>query len=137
MGYRKYSDAEKTEALIALAMNKYNYEKTSTQLGISIKTLRRWDKYAPKNSVPELLNRAIERMLMTIPSKWNGQDWAIALGILIDKWLILQGEPTQRIESFVNTFEALNDDEKKAIIQEAQEFIASLGPSGVERDDKN
>ena len=130
-----YSDAFKTEAMIRLAVNKYDYNKTADQVNVTARTLRNWEKSFPKKGVPDLLNRAIERMLSVIPETWSGQDWAIALGILIDKWLILQGEPTQRTENFINTFEALTEDEKQAVIQEAQDFIAGIGTSGVKFSD--
>ena len=130
MGYRKYSDAEKTEAIVRLAINKYDYEKTAEQLRISDRTLRRWDKDAIKNGVPELLERAIQRLLMVIPENMSGHDWSITLGILLDKWLLLQGEPTERTENLLKTFGALTDDERQAVIHEAQEIVGSLSASG-------
>ena len=129
MAYKKYSDNQITESVIRLAVNKYDYELTSEQLGIPSRTLRRWDKDVTKKGVPELLERAIERMLTAIPANWSGHDWAIALGILMDKWLLLQGEPTERTENWVKHFEELTDDERHAVIEEAQELVASLGSS--------
>jgi len=126
MAYRSYSDAEVTEALIRLSVNRYDYDKTAEQIGISVKTLRRWDKDALKKTVPELLERAIERLLMVIPERWSGNEWAIALGILMDKWLLLHGEPTERTESLVRTFEALTDDERYAVVEEAKQIIANI-----------
>jgi len=126
-----YSDAEITEAMIRLAINKYDYKLTASQIGISEKTLRRWDKNATKKGVPDLLNRAIERMLMVIPDKWNGQDWAIALGIMIDKWLLMQGEPTSRVEAITRHFGNLSEDELNDVLAEADQILeeaASRGP---------
>ena len=96
MGYKKYSEAQIAEALIRLAINKYDYNKTSEQVSIPSRTLRRWDKDVTKKGVPELLERAIERMLMVIPANMKGSDWAIALGILMDKWLLMQCQATSR-----------------------------------------
>lgn len=125
-----YSDTIRTEAIIRLAINKYDFEKTSEQTGVTVRTLRNWEKNFPKKSVPELLERAIERLLMVIPATMTGQEWAVALGILMDKWLLIQGEPTERTESLVKTFEALSDDERRAVVEEAQNIIASFGAVG-------
>jgi len=124
-----YSDAQRMEAMIRLAINKYNYDLTADQMGITARTLRNWEKNFPKKGVPELLDRAIERMLMSIPDKWGGQDWAIALGILMDKWLLVHGQPTSRIENIFNQLEKLSNDELDTIIREF-ETAASRGLSG-------
>lgn len=124
-----YSDAERAEALIRLATNKYNYDKTAEETGITTKTLRRWDKNVPKKGVFELLERAVWQMLASVPSEWkNGQDWAIALGILIDKLLLMQGEPTQRSESIVHGYRDLSDEEKRIVTERARAIIGdSIG----------
>lgn len=119
-----YSEFEQAEALVALALNRYDYEKTSAELGISVKTLRRWDKCAPKKGVFELLERAIEQLLMRIPEKMSGEEWGIALGILLDKWLLLQGQPTARTESIAKQISQLTDDEYRAAIAEAERILA-------------
>ena len=46
-----YSDAFRAEALIRLAVNRYDYEKTAEQMGVPVRTLRRWDKNVPKKGV--------------------------------------------------------------------------------------
>lgn len=120
-----YSDGEIAEALIRLAINKYDYHTTCNQTGIPVRTLRRWDKKDPKKSVVDLLDRAIVRMLSVIPKDMNGQDWAIALGILMDKWLIIQGEPTSRNETVTMQMDSLNADEYERVIAEAESIIAS------------
>jgi hypothetical protein len=123
-----YSDAFVTEALIRLAVNKYDYKKTAEQLLIPEMTLRRWEsnKNVTKKGIPELLDRAIERMLMVIPDKWDGNSWAIALGILIDKWLLLQGEPTSRSESLIRGMQEVSQNDRDAIIQEAERILAAV-----------
>jgi hypothetical protein len=131
MAYRQYSDAFRSEAVIRLAVNKYDYEKTAEQLGITRKTLRKWDKEYPKKSVPELLERAIERILSVIPSDMSGQDWAVTLGILMDKWLLIHGEPTQRTENIMQTFGELTEDERRAVVEEAQQIVAEFSTSGT------
>lgn len=125
-----YSDAFKTESIIRLATNKYDYQKTADQIGIPVRTLRNWEKSFPKKGVPELLERAIERMLMVIPKDMTGHDWAVAMGILMDKWLLLHGEPTQRTENIMQTFGELTEDERRAVVEEAQQIIAEFSTSG-------
>lgn len=117
-----YSDAEVLEALVKLAVNKYNFPMTSSDTGIPERTLRNWAsaKNGVKKGVPELLERTIERMLMVIPEKWNGQDWAIALGILMDKWLVMRGQPTSRTETIFTTLQQMPDDELDALLDEFQ-----------------
>jgi hypothetical protein len=125
-----YSDTEATEALIRLAVNKYDYKLTAEQTGIDEKTLRRWDKNATKKSVPELLERAIERLLMVIPSDMKGHDWSVTLGILLDKWLLIQGEPTNRTESLIRGLKDVTPDDRDAIIREAERIIAEAVGGG-------
>lgn len=125
MAYKNYTDGEQSEAMIRLAINRYDYYTTSNQTGISVKTLRRWDKDAPKKSVADLLDRAIERMLSVIPQNMTGNEWAIALGILLDKWLILQGEPTSRNENINTQLDNLDADEYERVVAEAETIIAS------------
>lgn len=126
-----YSDALKTEAIIRLAINKYDYDKTAEQMGVTVRTLRNWEKIFPKKGVNELLDRAIERMLMVIPEKWDGNSWAVALGILIDKWLLLQGEPTNRTESLIRGLKDVNVDDRNAVIAEAERILARAASSSA------
>lgn len=106
-----YSDQEIAEAMVKLAVNKYDFDKTAKDTGISVRTLRRWDKNAPKKGVSELLERAIERILMVIPENMSGKDWAVALGILLDKYQLLRGQPTSRVEAVMRYLESLPDEE--------------------------
>lgn len=128
-GYR-YSDVEKAEAIIRLAVNHYAFQKTADELGIPVQTIRRWNKSIPKKGVFDLLNRAIERMLMVIPTEWKGNEWAIALGILIDKYQLMQGEPTTRSENIFHNLQELTDDERKAVVDEAQRIIEGISNAG-------
>lgn len=125
-----YSDAEIAEALVKLAVNKYAFQITADEVGVPVQTLRRWNKKVPKKGVGDLLERAIQRLLMVIPDNMSGRDWAITLGILLDKWLLLQGEPTERTENLYNVFGALTDDERQAVIAEAQETIGRFSAGG-------
>lgn len=124
-----YSDGEKAEAMIRLAINRYDFYTTSNQTGIPPQTLRRWNNNVPKKSIADLLDRAISRMLSVIPTDMTGNEWAIALGILLDKWLILQGEPTSRSENINHQLDNLEADEYERVIAEAETIIASAKSS--------
>lgn len=126
-----YSDTEVAEAMIRLAVNKYDFDKTATDTGYPAQTLRRWNKNVPKKGVGDLLERAIERMLMNIPTDWRGNDWAIAIGILMDKWLLMQGEPTSRTETIARDVENLNPTERDAVIADARAIIERARSGGV------
>jgi hypothetical protein len=119
-----YSDTVVGEALIRLAVNKYDFDKTAKETGFPAQTLRRWNKNVPKKGVGDLLERAIERMLMHIPTDWSGSNWAIAIGILMDKWLLMQGEPTSRTETIGREVAAMNPTEKDELIVEVKDIIA-------------
>jgi hypothetical protein len=126
-----YSDGEKAAALVRLAINKYDFKKTASETGITAKTLREWNKNVPKKSVSDLLDVAIQRMLVSIPTKMSGQDWAVALGILMDKWLLIQGEPTSRTETIQRQVSALTDDEYDNLLEEAGDILRKArGGSG-------
>lgn len=120
-----YSENFKIEALVKLAINRYNYTMTASDLGIPEMTLRRWDKNVRNvtKNVPELLERTITRMLMVIPDKWDGNSWAIALGILMDKWLLMQGKATSRTEAITRRFNELSEDELSDVLEEATRIL--------------
>ena len=120
-----YSDGFRTEAMIRLGTNHFDYDLTAEQMGCTARTLHNWEKNFPKNNVTDLLDRAIVRMLSIIPNDMSGHDWAIALGILMDKWLLLQGEPTSRNENITMQMDNLNADEYERVIAEAESIIAS------------
>jgi hypothetical protein len=119
-----YSDGEIAEALIRLAINKYDFKTTSEQINVPAQTIRRWNRNVSKKSIPEMLDRAIVRMLSVIPDDMSGHDWSIALGILFDKWLLMQGEATSRHESINRTLDDLSRDEYDRVVEEAERIIA-------------
>jgi len=132
-----YSDAEKAEALIKLAVNFYNFEKTSDELGVAQSTLRAWDKKSAEIAqkkdrfdTAELLERAVQRLLMTIPKPVTLQEWAVTVGILMDKVALFQGMPTQRTESIVRTLQELQDDEFANVLAEAERILAETTSGG-------
>jgi len=126
-----YSDAEKGEALIMLAINFYDFEKTSASLGMAENTLRAWDKKSTEIAqkkdrfdTADLLERAVQRILMSIPKPVTLHEWAITVGILLDKVALFQGMPTQRAESIVRTLQEMQDDEFTNVLAEAERILA-------------
>ena len=126
-----YSDAEKAEGLILLAVNFYDFEKTAADLGIADSTLRAWDKKSleiaqkkDRFDTLDLLERAIQRLLMKIPEPKNLQEWGIAMGILLDKKALFSGMPTSRTENISTRIEEMNDSERDAVIAEAEAIFA-------------
>ena len=123
-----YDDIEKSEALIKLAINKGDYDKTAIDTGVSSKTIKRWAKMSPKKGVAELLERAIERLLMNIPADMKARDWAISLGILMDKWLLAQGMATSRTENLFQSLTEMPDEELNELVKQ---FTDAAGTSNV------
>lgn len=128
-----YSDAFRSEAVIRLALNRYDYQKTAAEFDIPARTLRNWEKSFPKKGVSELLDRAVVQLLSNIPEFKRGSDWAIALGILLDKWLLLQGQPTDRKEMIFREIEQMTDDELNTLFDEFQ-TAARRGLASAERE---
>lgn len=125
-----YSDAERTEALVRLAINNYDYTKTADETGISHQTLRNWDAQFGTVAIPDLLDRAIKKLLAAVPENMPAKEWAIAYGILMDKWLLIQGEPTSRTETNVFSRLGLDDPEFANDIEREMEKILSEAGSG-------
>ena len=139
-----YSENVKNEALIKLAINKYNYELTASDTGVPSRTLRRWDKNIQNvtKNIPELLERVIQRLLMVIPPDMTAHDWMIALGILIDKWQLIRGEPTSRtesrsesrIEAVFTLLQSMTDDELNTLQAEFQAVAGRQLVNGISQD---
>lgn len=122
-----YTDKEKANALVILATNNGDYIKTAKDTGVSKRTLIRWAQTAPKKegTVPELIEAAIKDILENMPEKWTEKGWPIALGILLDKWLLAQGMATSRSEQTVtNLLEAIPEHDRARVIEEAERILA-------------
>lgn len=125
-----YNEAQITEALVTLALCKYDYKTAAEKTGIGSKTLQRWNEDKRPKTIPELLERAISEILMRIPDRWDSRDWAVAVGILMDKWLLLQGEATERTETLVREIETLTEAEKIELYHEAKRILDETARSG-------
>jgi hypothetical protein len=138
-----YSAEAIAKALVLLAAYQNNYDKAAKEAGVSVRSLKRWasgeqsaknadtgDKNArnaesgTKNqTVAEGIETAIRTLLAAVP-QMDGHDWAVALGILLDKWLLVNGQPTARTESLTRQVNELSDDEYRTAIAEAERIIA-------------
>lgn len=124
---KKYSEEEVAEAMVVLAANHNDYKKTSEQLGIGVTTLVRWSGDARDDSVPDLVEGVIKHLLTNIPDKMTGHDWAVTVGILLDKYLIFTGGPTARTENInTNSVSNLNDREYNEQLRSAEEAVRRL-----------
>lgn len=113
---RKYTPEQKAEALVVLDAHEGNAKRTATTVDIPRSTVQYWKQHENSNEVMELkaqksaaladslldLAGAIVRV---IPSRLEDapvEKLATALGITIDKWLLITGQSTSRNEHTIN-----------------------------------
>lgn len=125
VGSTNHSDYEKAAGVLLLATNKQDYKKTAEMLNVTEQTIRDWEKLnLTKNlAIPVMLEMAIKKLLEMMPDKWNGNSWAVALGILMDKWLLVHGQPTQRTASLLENVNDLSEEDKDEVLREAENII--------------
>jgi hypothetical protein len=70
-------------------------------------------------------------MLAAIPETMSPYEWGVALGILLDKWLIVQGEPTQRTETIQRQVSKLSDDEFDDLLEQANQILRGASSHGT------
>lgn len=137
-----YSDAKKTQAIILLATTGYDFEKVSNKMGIPEITLRRWGELQKnidseindrKKSlpIPDMLEEAIKELLSMMPREWSGNSWGVAFGILVDKWLLMQGESTERKETILRGIENVEPEHRDEVIREAERILAEASGGGA------
>jgi hypothetical protein len=131
-GTKQHSEYEQAAGLILLATNGNDYEATAKQLGIHVDTLYKWQKNSSskKEALPILLEEAIKKMLEMMPDKWTGNSWAIAFGIMMDKWLLVNGQPTARTETMFSEIDNLSETEKESVLAEAERIIRQANSGG-------
>lgn len=124
-GQKYYNDFERAAGVLLLGINQKDYKKTADMLEVSEQTIRNWEKESltKKIEIPIMLEMAIRKLLENMPEKWNGNSWAVAFGILMDKWLLVHGQPTERTENLVSGVNDLPTDERDAVIREAESII--------------
>jgi transposase-like protein len=135
-----YSEEFKAAALIRLAANKNDIDRTAAEIGCSPASIRRWadgqtvqkkvqkkETFANQSdlTVADYLEQAVKQMLGSVPDNMKGNDWAIALGILLDKWLLLGGQPTERVENITRWLEELPGDVYDDVVKQAEDVVKS------------
>lgn len=99
---RSYTDRDKAAALAALDINGGNESETARQLGIPRITLHEWAEGRVNRDVSEFrrekkaeLAEILEELALNLAEKMLRSDRAsgVDLGIVIDKLLLLRGEP--------------------------------------------
>lgn len=135
VGQKYHSDFDRAAGVMLLARNKMDYQLTAEMVGVSVETIRNWEKesFAKNEAIPVMLENAIKKLLEMMPTKWTGNTWAIAFGILMDKWLLVNGQPTQRTESTLVNLDELPEDQKDDVIAEAERIIAEGISRGTNR----
>ena len=127
-----YSDGTKAAAIMRLAATGNDYKQVANEIGVSVRTLGRWaqGENVNKKEVEELLENALGQLLSHVPSKMTGRDWGIAVGILMDKWLLMRGEPTQRTERV--SVDQRTQDDLNDVLREADRILEAAARDGCE-----
>jgi hypothetical protein len=133
-----YSEKFKARALIKLAENRNDYDITAGELGCSSASLRLWSsgnnlkksKQKKENfkndgfTVADYLEQAVIHMLSNPPQEMKGSAWATTVGVLMDKWLILQDKPTSRTETLTRMLESMPDEQRSELIKDAERVVS-------------
>lgn len=142
-----YSNAVKAEALVRLAATGNDYDGVAKEMGIGRRTLVRWSMASVKNgaemaskkgaiSVIDLVAAALEKVLAAVPDDLPGVAWATTVGILVDKWLVLQGlnQPAAEWQAFAMRVRGLGDEQYWRVLREAErlfgDIVAGVGDEG-------
>ena len=139
-GRKGYPAEKRAKTLTTLAVTKNDAKRTAEIEGIGVRTVYRWQAQGPDylkdKQVSELLEGVVKGLLGNAPdpAEANMKDWGIALGILLDKWMILGGNPTKRVENVTIEGRVLNltDDQYRYALEEAEKILQL--ESGTEAD---
>lgn len=126
--HKVFTEMERSAAITMLAVSGYDFTGTAEKIGVSIGTLKSWNKDDRNNrSIPSMIEGAIKQLLNSMPTEWTGNTWAVALGILMDKWLLLRGDPTVRSESIIHSIidgmPGMTEDDKAEIVRQAEYIL--------------
>ena len=125
----RYSEAQITEALVTLALCKYDYKAAADKTGISAKQLQNWNESKRPKTVPEMLEYTIKQVLIRVPETFDSRDWGIVLGILLDKWMVLRGAVAEDGELLTEEMKLLAEGEKRDLIAEARRILTEATSS--------
>lgn len=86
-----------------------------------------WFRNNDDMTVPEILEAAIRWTLDHAPKDFDPRQWAITMGILMDKWLLINNKPTQRLEQILSGVlpEGFSASDIDSIIREAQSILGT------------
>lgn len=126
----QYTDEFRANALLELASNHNDFKETSQNTGVSEKQLRRWSSSTTHQAsivvnrqLSDMLEGAIQTLIERMPERFDGHSWNEAVGVLVDKLLLLRGQATTRTESVMRSLGDMSDDERTAIIEEAEGIL--------------
>ena len=131
MPYKEVTKETKRKALELLIETKNSYEFVEKQTGVSIRTLKRWNQKRSNAlfkmnddsvEITTLLKSRIKSMIEDEPDT-NKSGWAMAIGIFVDKMLLLEGKPTSRRENLSKVVDEASDQEMDEMIAEAEAII--------------
>lgn len=149
----KYTDDDVAVALAFLKASGYPeakgaMAKTSRHTGVPRNTLRRWVRGEMHPVGIEVVARktvdlavAIENELAEIFGEMDNaradasyKDLAVAAGIFIEKKQLIEGKPTERVATIQEELAKTPEDERAAIIAEAEQIIrdSAMGITGSE-----
>jgi len=128
---RKYSPDEKAQTLAVLEANRGNVKHTGLNLDIPRSTVSLWKhseqppeiielKEQKKAELADSLLELAAKIVHAIPAKLGDapvDKLATALGITIDKWLLITGQATSRNEHNVRQLPPLPDDRLDDILR--------------------
>jgi hypothetical protein len=132
-----YGDGQKAEVLAILASNGGRLRQTARQTGVAESTLRLWasdgrvTSCAQKKSEDladrmEALTHAIVDMMPEKLQAANLRDLAVTLGIIVDKMLLLRGQPTERIHTSGDSDEATCAARVMELLEKARTRTAAI-----------
>ena len=131
---RSFTNEEKQEALFLLSMMKYDYGKASDILEVPVSLLQEWVRTIDlRRPILLHLETTLEAMLRSVPENWAGADWAKALELLLDKYIVMVGGPTSITEVRSTESSTLNEKELDDILETARMILegrALIMPQG-------
>jgi len=125
--YRRYSDADRAQALAVLDLNEGNMLRTAQQTGIPRATLQEWAAGRVPDSMPELRQEAKKDLAVSFKDfagrviglttdedikAASLRDRFMAAGVAVDKYRLLTDQPT------TITGQELSEDESVARLRE-------------------
>jgi hypothetical protein len=119
-----WSEEVKTKTIELVALRGGDTKSVSEETGVPEPTIKRWMMKPADRTIPELLEAAIRQMFENMPDAFSAKEWSIALGILMDKYLLMTGAATSRTETITRTLDMIPEKHRDAVIARAREILA-------------